>query len=80
VFLDRKVTALLAGRKTAASPQQRRELAALIHLCGASSAKGFARRGFHLIARERCGDHDVVAYLAHVDAMKREFRRFATDR
>ena len=52
VFLDRKVTAILARPlKTAASAQQKRELAAIIHLCGASPAKAFARRGFHPIAR-----------------------------
>ena len=81
VFLDRKVTAILAHRpKMAASARQKQELAAVIHLCGASSAKAFARRGFHWIAGKRCGDHDVAAYLAQVDAMKREFRRFATER
>jgi hypothetical protein len=36
--------------KTAASAQQKRELAAVIHLSGASSAKAFAHRGFHPIA------------------------------
>jgi hypothetical protein len=49
------------------------DLAAMIHLCGAASAKAFARRGFHLIAGERCDDHDVATYLAQVNAMKREF-------
>jgi hypothetical protein len=28
---------------------------------------------------ERCGDHDVAAYLARIDAMKREFLRFAAE-
>jgi hypothetical protein len=80
VFLDRKVTAILARPlKAAASAQQKRELAAIIHLCGASSAKVFARRGFHPIAGERCGDHDVATYLAQVNAMKQEFLRFAAD-
>jgi hypothetical protein len=81
VFLDRNVTAILAHRPTAtASPQQKQELAAMTHLCGAGLANAFARRGFHLIAGERCGDHDVATYLAQVNAMKQEFLRFAADR
>ena len=80
VFLNRKVTTVLARPlKTAASAQQKRELAAITHLCGASSAKAFARRGFHLIAGERCGEHDVATYLAQVSAMTREFLRVAAE-
>jgi hypothetical protein len=51
----------------------------MIHLCGAASAKDFARRGFRLIAGERCGDHDVATYLAQVNAMKREFLRYGAE-
>jgi hypothetical protein len=81
VFLDRNVTAILAYRPNAtASPQQKQELATIIHLCGAGPAKAFARRGFHPIAGERCGDHEVAKYLAQINAMKREFLRFAADR
>jgi len=29
-------------------------------------AKAFARRGFRLTPGERCGDHEVAAYLAHI--------------
>jgi hypothetical protein len=32
-----------------------------------------------MMANERCGDHLVAAYLAHVDAMKRQFLRLAVD-
>jgi hypothetical protein len=81
VFLDRNVTTILAHRPSATvSPQQKQELAAIIHLCGAGSAKAFARRGFHLSGGERCGDHDVAAYLAQIDTMKRQFLRLAADR
>jgi hypothetical protein len=81
VFLDRKVTATLSHRpKATAGPQQKQKLAAIIHLCGAGLAKAFARRGFHLTAGERCGDHDVATYLAHISDMKREFLRLADDR
>jgi hypothetical protein len=80
VYLDRNVAAILAHRpKAKSSRQHKQELAAIIHLCGAGPAKAFARRGFHLIAGERCGDHDVATYLAQVSAMKREFLRFADD-
>jgi hypothetical protein len=80
VFLDRNVTGILAHRPNAtASLQQKQDLATIIHLCGAGLAKAFARRGFHLIAGERCGDHDVATYLAHINAIEREFLRFAAD-
>jgi len=29
---------------------------------------------------EHCGDHDVSAYLDQINAMKREFLRFAADK
>jgi hypothetical protein len=81
VSLDRKVTAILARPiKAAASAQQRRELAAIVYLCGASSAKAFARRGFHPIAGERCGDQEVATYLAQINAMTREFLRMEAER
>ena len=79
VYLDRNVTEIVAHRRPAATPQQKQELAAIIHLCGAGSARVFARRGFSLAAGERCGDHDVAAYLAQINAMKREFQRFAAN-
>ncbi len=81
VLLDRNVAAILARRpKATASPQQKEDLAAIIHLCGTGPAEAFARRGFHLIAGERCGDHAVSTYLAQVNAMKRQFLRLAADR
>ncbi|HYZ40794.1 MAG TPA: hypothetical protein VE687_09225, partial [Stellaceae bacterium] len=78
VYLDHNVSAVLARRRSpVANLQQKQELAAIIHLCGAASAKAFARRGFHLLTGERCGEHDVATYLAQVNAMKREFLGFA---
>jgi hypothetical protein len=74
VYLDRNVAAVLDRVPNAkASPQQKQDLAALIHLCGAGPAGLFARRGFQVMAGERCGDHSVAAYLAKVNAMKRQF-------
>ncbi len=75
VFLDRNVSAILGGRPmTRVTSQQTEDLAAVIHLCGAGPAKAFAHRGFRPASGERCGDHDVAAYLARVNAMKRQFR------
>ena len=81
VFLNRKVTAVLARPvKTAASAQQKRELAAIIHLCGSGPAKAFAHRGFHPIAGDRCGDQEVATDLAQINAMTREFLRIEAER
>jgi len=80
VSLDRKVAAILAQRPhAAATARQTQDLAALIHLCGAGAAKAFARRGFHLAAGQRCGDHDAARYLAAVNAMTRQFRLLAAN-
>jgi hypothetical protein len=80
VYLDRNVAAVLARAPDAtATPQQKQDLAAFIHLCGAGPAGAFVRRGFQTMAGERCGDHLVTAYLARVNAMKRQFLRFSAD-
>jgi hypothetical protein len=79
VYLDRNVAAVLARAEMAASPPQKQDLAAFIHLCGAGPATAYARRKFHMIADERCGDHSVAAYVARVDALKRQFQRLADD-
>jgi len=80
VYLDRNVAGVLArAGDVRAREQQKQDLAAFIHLCGAGPATAFARRNFQMIADERCGDHLVAAYLAKVNAMKRQFLRLATD-
>lgn len=80
IFLDRRLTAILSLRRNeSASPEQKQTLAAVIYLCGAGPAEAFARRGFKLTPGERCGDQDVATYLAHVKAMKGEFRRLAAN-
>jgi Transglycosylase SLT domain len=80
VYLDRNVAAVLArAPDVTASPQQKQDLAAFIHLCGAGPTTAFARRNFQMMAGERCGDHLVAAYVARVNAMKREFLRLAAD-
>ena len=78
VYLDRSVAAVLAyAPEITASPQEKQDLAAFIHLCGAGPARGFVRRGFQVMAGERCGDHLARTYLAKVNAMKRQFLRLA---
>jgi hypothetical protein len=80
ISLDRQVAAILARRSgPAATARQKEALAAAIHLCGAGPARRFARRGFHPLEGERCGDHDLAAYLTRIDALQRTFRRLAAD-
>jgi hypothetical protein len=77
-LLDRQVALTLGRRKiTTATLRQKQDLAALIHLCGAGAGDGYARRGFRLTPRQRCGDHDVQAYLARVSALRRGFGRLS---
>jgi hypothetical protein len=64
-FLDRAVQRRSAKNATL---QQKQDLAALIHLCGESVRAG----------ARRCGEHDVQAYLAQVNAMKRVFTRLSS--
>ncbi|MET4799200.1 hypothetical protein ABIA96_001767 [Bradyrhizobium sp. LB11.1] len=80
VYLDRNVALVLnlAG-DVKASREQKQDLAAFIHLCGAGPATAYARRKFQMIAGERCGDHPVAAYVAKVNTMKRQFLRLAAD-
>ena len=79
--LDRAVAAVLGHQPNlTATSQQKQDLAAVIHLCGAGPAKDFAHRGFQLLPGERCGDHDAAAYLEQVGALRLQFQRFATER
>jgi hypothetical protein len=73
--LDRKVAAIVDKRR--ATLAQKEDLAAVIHLCGASAAQAYAARGFRPAPGQRCGEHDLRAYLLRVNAMKRAFARLA---
>jgi len=73
--LDRKVAAIVGKRS--ATLAQKEDLAAVIHLCGASAAQAYAARGFRPAPAQRCGEHDLRGYLARVNAMKRAFARLA---
>jgi hypothetical protein len=79
-LLDRSVSSTLARQRVAvATLQQKQDLAAIIHLCGAGPGDAYARRGFRLTPAQKCGDHDVKGYLGQVNAMKRQFARMAAD-
>ena len=62
-----------------ATLQQKQNLAALIHLCGAGAGAEYARRGLRISAGQRCGDHAARVYIARVEAAKREFARLAAE-
>src|SRR5437867_9545469 len=76
--LDRGVADTVERQRLAtATLQQKHDLAAVIHLCGAGPGDAYARRGFRLTADQRCGEHDVRAYLTHVNSLKQQFVRLA---
>ena len=74
-LLDRQVAQTVGSRF--ASLRRKQDLAALIHLCGASAGYQYAARGFRLTPAQRCGQHDVRSYLAKVTTAKQHFGRFA---
>jgi hypothetical protein len=77
-YLDWHVARILQSHHAGARTlQQKQDLAALIHLCGAGAGDEFARRGFRLAEGQRCGDHETRSYLARVNAANREFERLA---
>ena len=68
----------LGSERTGRTPARSRErLAAVIHLCGPSRGANFVRRDFRVAAGERCGTHDLAAYLARVDRFTLSFERLA---
>jgi hypothetical protein len=72
-FLDVEVTRVLERRHVvAATPRQKQDLAAVIHLCGLGGGDAYVRRGF-ASADQRCGDQGVAGYLAAVNSFKRQF-------
>jgi hypothetical protein len=73
-YLDTRVEmALTRAGIRRATAAQKQDLAAVIHLCGAGAGARYASRGLRLLPGQRCGDHEVRAYVARVNAMKRVF-------
>ena len=77
-YLDRAVNATLVLHHVRhANLQQKQDLAAVIHLCGAGAGDLYARRGLRLAEGQKCGDHTARVYVGRVNAMKRVFARLA---
>jgi hypothetical protein len=77
-FLDRRVARTLDVLKLKrATPRQKRDLAAIMHLCGVAAGEAFARGGLRLAPNQRCGGQDVRGYLERIHAMQRVFARLA---
>ncbi len=77
-LLDRAVvSATRQPRKAHPTFQQKQDLAAVIHLCGAGAGHAYVARGFRLAPHQRCGDHGARSYLDRVNDMKRKFARLA---
>lgn len=74
-YLHSGVLRALGTRPATLTRSQQQNLAAVIHLCGLSRGKAFVRRGFRARPGERCGTHDLKAYLTKVDAMRKRFVR-----
>jgi hypothetical protein len=73
-FLDRHVARTLDRQRVgAATLEQKRDLAAVIHLCGVRAGEAFAARGFRLTANQRCGDQDVRGYLVRINQIRQVF-------
>jgi len=79
-YLDRQVARVLEKQRVAAAtPKQKQDLAAVIHLCGAGAGAAYAAHGFRVSARQHCGEHDLGRYLVRLDSMKRAFLRLARE-
>ena len=79
-WLDDQLRRTLGASLPRTSPERRRRLAAVIHLCGPRRGAAYVRRGFRTLPHERCGDHRVDAYLARVGELSQEFARLARER
>lgn len=70
-LLDRHVAKAVGDRP--ATFQQKQDLAAVIHLCGAGAGRDYAKRNFRLTPHQQCGDHDARTYLLKISALKQQF-------
>ena len=80
-YLDRTSIATLQRlRITDGTLEQKQDLAALIHVCGAGTGEIYARRRFRLVPGQRCGNHDAQAYVVRINQMKKVVRTLASTR
>ncbi|HVY07782.1 MAG TPA: transglycosylase SLT domain-containing protein [Burkholderiales bacterium] len=74
-YLDRAIDGMLARhRMSKATLEQKQNLAAVIHLCGAGAGESYVRRRFRLLPGQRCGDHAARVYVERVAQMRKIFR------
>lgn len=74
--LHQVVADTIAGvRPPDATAKRKRRLAAVVHLCGRERGVAFAAHGFRPRPGERCGDHDLAAYLARIESLEATFLR-----
>jgi len=77
-LLHRRVAAVVSlSGATKATHGQKRDIAAVIHLCGFARGEPFARRGFRPAGGERCGTQDLRSYLLQVNQLERRFAALA---
>jgi hypothetical protein len=77
-LLHRSVAGVLARRgNLKATLAQKQDLAAVIHLCGLARGDAFARKSFRVDVGERCGPHDLRAYLLQVENLRQRFGALA---
>ncbi len=67
--------ALSRQRAGPISAAQRDAVAATVHLCGRARAAALAARAFRPLPGERCGDHELRAYLERVRGLAARFER-----
>jgi len=72
--------ALARERLPAATEGDRDTLAATVHLCGRGRALTLAAHGLRPWPGERCGDHELRAYLDRVRALTARFERIGAGR
>ena len=74
-YLDRMVhEAVALAPERSATLAQKQQLAAVIHLCGRGAGRRYARQGLRVQPGERCGSHDLAAYMTKVERMRVRFR------
>ena len=80
-YLDRNIANTLKRlRIVNATLQQKQDLAAVIHLCGAGAGEVYARRRFRLVSGQRCGEHETHVYVSRVNQFKKIFQGLAQSR
>lgn len=79
-YLHTRVTGILRRHRIVrATRQQKEDLAAVIHLCGAGAGETYAKRGLKFRANQQCGDHGARAYVARVSSMRAVFARLGRE-